>query len=313
MTLLNYIKALFAPIWRLIWPYLRDFGLFVARATGGLATGVRMAWRWLSGVVRGGFSHVSALPSATKTYIALIVFLLCFLLWQLLAYELRQTTFVVVNLVMVTTISLLVFRSMFSNVRKIRQERKAADELREDKARLTEEVRELKDKIRELLSRGNRQQVVESSGQRLYEALFASGAQGVPTGQSVLDALAGLFPLTGGVSFRRGEDGETYSLDGQYALSSSAAEATVSADDPFAGQAIADGKPMRLAGVPGEYLTALSGLGESATLNVYVLPMVVGGEVVSVTEVATFADEDIPQVWEEMENALRKHKAEERP
>ena len=312
MTLLDNIKNISAPVGRMVLPYLRDLGGWCARLAKDTAGACRRAWAALGAAVGKATAHVAALPSETKMYISLIAFLLVFLLWQLLAYDMRQTTFVVVNLTMVTTISLLVFRSMFGNVRKIAQARREAQELSADKARLTDEVRELKDKIRELLSRGNRQQMVEGKGQRLYETLFPDGPDTQPTGQDILEALSTLFGLTGGISFRRQDDGATYAADGRYALSSSPAPETVSADDPFAGQAIADGKPVGLEGVPADYLTAVSGLGETDRLNVYILPMVVGGEVVSLTEVATFGEQDIPQAWDEMENILKKHKAEAR-
>lgn len=276
-------------------------------------SGACAAGRWLAGVCAalwerfcGVVGKAVAVPTLSKLYVALLTFFAFFIVWQFFAYAVEQTTFVVVNLLLALFLAVTVLRvSILMRADMLRSKSELA-KVGADLERRDVELSKLKADLFELRNKGRRGAMAQKSALRLVEAVKKLRGEAAPADeplQYVVDALVKTFDISGAVAFVRGEGGG-FSVAGRFAL---AADPPASAADGIVGQAAATGKPVAVRDVPTEYLTAVSGLGRSRSLNVYALPLVGrGGDgVVAVVEVASFAKLPVVAEWQEIEQQLR--------
>ncbi len=271
------------------------------------------AGRWLAGVCVALLERfvafagkVVAVPTLSKLYVALLTFFAFFIVWQFFAYAVEQTTFVVVNLLLALFLAVTVLRvSILMRADMLRSKSELA-KVGADLERRDVELSKLKADLFELRNKGRRGAMAQKSARRLVEAVKKLRGEAAPADeplQYVVDALVKTFDISGAVAFARGEGGG-FSVAGRFAL---AADPPETAADGIVGQAAATGKPVAVRDVPTEYLTAVSGLGRSRSLNVYALPLVGrGGDgVAAVVEVASFAKLPVVAEWQEIEQQLR--------
>lgn len=273
------------------------------------------AGRWLVGVCVALWERFAefagkalAVSTLNKLYAALLSFFVFFIVWQFFAYAVEQTTFVVVNLMLALFLAVTVLRVSILMRADISKSKSDLAKVGADLERRDVELLKLKADLFELRNKGRRGAMAQKSALRLVEAvkkLRGEAATADEPLQYVVDALVKTFDISGAVAFVRGEGGG-FRVAGRFAL---AADPPASAADGIVGQAVATGKPVTVRDVPTEYLTAVSGLGRSRSLNVYALPLVGsgGGEVVAVVEVASFAKLPIVTEWQEIEQQLREY------
>lgn len=273
------------------------------------------AGRWLGGVCVALWERFAALvgrvmavSTLNKLYAALLSFFVFFIVWQFFAYAVEQTTFVVVNLMLALFLAVTVLRVSILMRADMQRSRSELAKVGADLERRDVELSKLKADLFELRNKGRRGAMAQKSARRLVEAVKKLRGVAAPADeplQYVVDALVKTFDISGAVAFARGEGG-LFSVAGRFAL---AADPPASAADGIVGQAVATGKPVTVRDVPTEYLTAVSGLGRSRSLNVYALPLVGGddGEVVAVVEVASFAKLPVVAEWHEIEQQLREY------
>lgn len=279
--------------------------LSASRAAGGRLAGVGVD---LCGRCVAIVGKAVAVPTLNKLYAALLSFFVFFIVWQFFAYAVEQTTFVVVNLMLALFLAVTVLRVSILLRADMARAKSELAKVGADLERRDVELSKLKADLFELRNKGRRGAMAQKSALRLVEAvkkLRGGAAPADGTLQYVVDALVKTFDISGAVAFARGEGG-VFSVAGRFAL---AADPPASAADGIVGQAVATGKPVTVRDVPTEYLTAVSGLGRSRSLNVYALPLVggEGGEVVAVVEVASFAKLPVVAEWQEIEQQLREY------
>ncbi len=279
--------------------------LSASRAAGGRLAGVGVD---LCGRCVALVGKAVAVPTLNKLYAALLSFFVFFIVWQFFAYAVEQTTFVVVNLMLALFLAVTVLRVSILLRADMARAKSELAKVGADLERRDVELSKLKADLFELRNKGRRGAMAQKSALRLVEAVkkLRGGADPADgTLQYVVDALVKTFDISGAVAFARGEGG-VFSVAGRFAL---AADPPASAADGIVGQAVATGKPVTVRDVPTEYLTAVSGLGRSRSLNVYALPLVggEGGEVVAVVEVASFAKLPVVAEWQEIEQQLREY------
>lgn len=105
------------------------------------------------------------------------------------------------------------------------------------------------------------------------------------------------------------DDEEAYELAGQFALKDyeiveEPNARKITADDAILGQVVTSGQMMLMSDVPTEGLTIMSGLGQTDTINVYLLPIKKNGKVIAIAEVASFSKLAIADIWKDIDNVL---------
>lgn len=277
---------------------------------------LRVAGEWIVGacvVVWRGFAALVrwawGVPMLDKLYAALLSFFAFFVAWQLFAYSMEQTTFVVVNLLLALFLTVTVLRVAIQMRAGIGRNKSELAKLGEELERRDAEVQKLKAELFEIRNRGRRGAMAQRAAKRFVETvgkLRGEGATADGRLQHVVDAMARTFDVSGAVAFARGEGG-AFAVAGRFALAGDPPASAADEDGGIVGQAVSTGKPVEVRGVPTEYLTAVSGLGRSRSLNVYALPIADkdGGAVVAVVEVASFAKLPIVAEWHDVEPQLR--------
>ncbi|MCQ7926378.1 GAF domain-containing protein, partial [Salmonella enterica] len=177
------------------------------------------------------------------------------------------------------------------------------------------ELDRLKNDLFELRNKNRRQNAIEKGSIRFMETVRKLQAKASPDAarlQFLIDAIDVCFDITGAVAFAR-KDGATaedepaeFALAGRFGLSDEPPTKIFAEGDGILGQVVASDKTVTLEKVPADYLTALSGLGRSRDINVYVLPLSdEEGDVRAVIEVASFEKLKIVDAWENIETQLR--------
>ncbi len=309
-----------------------------ARMWDSLGRGLLKFWVFVRSILR----KVDSTPLITKLQILLLTIILLFIFWQFTAYEMSQTTFISINIIMAVCLtSATAFISVRSQ-RGLEDAKRLNIELAQDLERRTEELDQLKTDLFELRNKNRRQSAIEKGSKRFVETVRKMKSKVDPEAeklQYIIDALEVCFDITGAVAFARKDedpaadaqnadaqnaDGEaaqtsdantdtdglpqgTFEMAGRFGLSDEPPLTVFSAGNGILGQVVANDKTVTLDRVPADYLQALSGLGKSRELNVYALPLTKGEDatVVAVIEVASFEKLKIVEAWEAIEQQLR--------
>lgn len=284
------------------------------------------AWVWVCGVAR----KVDETPVLVKIQLALLTIILLFIFWQFMAYEMSQTTFISVNIIMAVCLTTATAVISVRAQRVVDEAHRLSAELKSDLAQRDAELDRLKTDLFELRNKNRRQNAVEKGSIRFVETVKKMKAKAHPDAgrlQYLIDAIDVCFDITGAVAFVR-EDapatssdeapavgGETptaeappaeFALAGRFGLSDEPPTKVFAEGDGILGQVVVSDKTLTLEKVPADYLTALSGLGRSRNINVYVLPLTASdGKVMAVIEVASFEKLKIVDAWESIEAQLR--------
>lgn len=284
-------------------------------------------WIWFCGVIR----KIDETPIIVKMQLALLTIILFFIFWQFIAYEMSQTTFISVNIIMAVCLTSVSSIISIRSQKGIEEFRKMNNELKVDLEQRDAELDRLKNDLFELRNKNRRQNAIEKGSVRFVETVRKMKAQAAPDAeplQYLIDAIGVCFDITGAVAFMRKDDeagggnvcrpdaqaeaGQDdahglFTLAGRFGLSDEPPTEVFSAGDGILGQVVVSDKTLTLEKVPADYLTALSGLGRSRNINVYVLPLTKAetGRVEAVIEVASFEKLKIVDAWEAIEQQLR--------
>lgn len=303
--------------------YLRKFG--------NLRKLLIRFWIWMRNVAR----RIDETPVLVKVQIALLTIILLFIFWQFMAYEMSQTTFICVNIVMAVGLTTATAIISVRSQRGVDDAQHTINGLKDDLAQRDAELDRLKTSLFELRNKNRRQNAIEKGSVRFVETVRKMKANTEPNTdeslQYLIDAIGVCFDITGAVAYERwddipplsakpsadapaadGDEAEEpaepvkFVIAGRFGLSDEPPTMVFMAEEGILGQAAASDKPLTLDQVPAEYLTALSGLGRSRNINVYVLPLSdADGNVRAVVEVASFEKLKIVDAWESIEAQLR--------
>lgn len=278
------------------------------------------AWVWVCGVAR----KVDETPVLVKIQLALLTIILLFIFWQFMAYEMSQTTFISVNIIMAVCLTTATAVISVRAQRGVDEAHRLSAELKSDLAQRDAELDRLKTDLFELRNKNRRQNAIEKGSVRFVETVKKMKAKAHPDAaklQYLIDAIDVCFDITGAVAFVRegvpatssdetpaaeAEAPAEFALAGRFGLSDEPPTKVFAEGDGILGQVVVSDKTLTLEKVPADYLTALSGLGRSRNINVYVLPLTApDGKVMAVIEVASFEKLKIVDAWESIEAQLR--------
>lgn len=278
---------------------------------------------WFRRVAR----RIEQTPILVKVQIALLTVILCFIFWQFMAYEFSQTTFISVNIVMAVALTSATAIISVRSQRGVDEAQRTIDELKGDLVSRDQELDRLRTSLFEIRNKDRRQNTDKKGAGRFVDTVKKMRANTKPdtdgTMQFIIDAIGVCFDITGAVAYERWDDlapeaGETadgeepekqpakFVIAGRFGLSDEPPTMVFLEDEGILGQVATSNKPLTLEKVPVEYLTALSGLGRSRNINVYVLPFAgADGDVRAVVEVASFEKLKIVDAWESIQTQLR--------
>lgn len=293
----------------------------LARRWGAVRKAGLKAWVWLCGVAR----KVDETPVLVKIQLTLLTIILLFIFWQFMAYEMSQTTFISVNIIMAVCLTTATAVISVRAQRGVDEAHRLSAELKSDLAQRDAELDRLKTDLFELRNKNRRQNAIEKGSVRFVESVRMMKAKAQPDAgglQYLIDAIDVCFDITGAVAFVRAASQEEqtgadeaatadeapaeFTLAGRFGLSDEPPTKVFTEGDGILGQVVVSDKTLTLEKVPADYLTALSGLGRSRNINVYVLPLSApDGKVMAVIEVASFEKLKIVDAWESIEAQLR--------
>ncbi len=305
-----------------------------ANAVCCIKRGISALRRRLAAFVARIVRRVNAIPTLVKLQIGLLSLILFFIFWQFLAYELPQTTFITINLVVAAILTSATSIIGIRSIKNVESARKEAYSLSEQLSKCEMDLDRLKTELFEIRNKNRRQSAVGKGSIRFVDTVKKLKVKALPDAekmQYIIDALGVCYDITGAIAFARDEDASNESIDGaltgnespntvsddntnqgvfriagRFGLSDEPPTTIVTSGDGILGQVVANNEPLSLEKVPAEYLSALSGLGRSRKVNVYALPLV-GKEsdrVEAVVEVASFEKLQIVEAWSSIEQQL---------
>ena len=305
-----------------------------AKAVHGAKRCISVAWGRLAAFGARIVRRVNAIPILVKLQIGLLSLILFFIFWQFLAYELPQTTFITINLVVAAILTSATSIIGIRSIKNVESARKEANSLSGQLSKCEMDLDRLKTELFEIRNKNRRQSAVDKGSIRFVDTVKKLKVKALPEAekmQYIIDAFGVCYDITGAIAFARDEDSANESMDdapalngssnivadddtsqgvfrvaGRFGLSDEPPTTIVTSGDGILGQVVANNEPLSLEKVPAEYLSALSGLGRSRKVNVYALPLV-GKEsdrVEAVVEVASFEKLQIVEAWSSIEQQL---------
>ena len=116
--------------------------------------------------------------------------------------------------------------------------------------------------------------------------------------------LSSNFEITTGILYRRDSAMDHFKKIGSYAIDSEFVVPPIETGIGLGGQAVADGKTRVIYDVPTDYLIVSSGLGESKSCYLYLLPVSCNNKVIALFEIASFKKLNIDLIWGEINDEI---------
>lgn len=309
MNLLNTIYELIKKELTSFWGVTSDAA---KKAYGYIAKWLCVLWSKVVECYNIVLGKVTETSLVTRVFVSLSLFLIFFLLWQFVAYYVSQPVFVMVNMLLIVMSSAFTCYIIFSKNKEIAELNEAVGQLEQVRKEKEQEIRSLKSEIHDLNMASRKQQSFGKNSQVLIDTVkkFRNEAKSSDMkGQFILKALAQCSDICCGLIYMKVDDEEAYELAGQFALKDyeiveEPNARKITADDAILGQVVTSGQMMLMSDVPTEGLTIMSGLGQTDTINVYLLPIKKNGKVIAIAEVASFSKLAIADIWKDIDNVL---------
>jgi len=281
-----------------VWEFVKKYAIIVAL--------------YIRDVVLKCYKAVTSLSLNAKVYISMSAFLCIFLFWQFMPYNVSQPVFVMVNLFLVICSASFTCYIIFTSNRIVTNLKNDITTLEQVKKDKDQEIRTLKAEIHDLNIASRKQQSFGKNSQVLIDTVRKNRQKAKSSdarGLFLLKSLAEYSDICCGVIYMKRANDNVFELSGTYALSTEIYDddfklKEITSDDAIFGQVITSGQLTKLSDVPVDYLTIMSGLGKTDTINVYILPIKQNNEVVAVAEVASFSKLAIADIWKDIDNVL---------
>lgn len=242
-----------------------------------------------------------------RAFVGMTLFLIAFFLWQIFAYTLTQTLFVIVNLLFVTVSSIMICVIIVSTQRRVREIRGQLEVAEAYKRKKEKEISSLKKEIHDFKIAAKNQTTFGKNSQALIDSVKKNKMeqrQGEGKGQYILRSIALHYEVCCGVIYMKNEETQQFDLAGQFALTDDPKYTSINEQDGIAGLAISTGKVQNWTDIPDDYISISSGLGQTKSLQLYVLPLKKNGNVEAVIEVACFGKLVLADIWSDIDNLL---------
>lgn len=122
--------------------------------------------------------------------------------------------------------------------------------------------------------------------------------------QQFLMSLSKSFEVVVGVFYLQLDKNGSFEPVATYALDETVKINPFIENEGFCGQAVADKHILTITDIPDDYLISYSGLGSSAPLNLYFIPIKSGKKIVGLVEIGTFKQIEIRRIWDDINNKL---------
>ncbi len=258
------------------------------------------------------YHALASLSLNTKVFISLSIFLCIFLFWQFMPYNVSQPVFVMFNLFLVICSAAFTCYIIFTSNKVVTQLKEDIASLEQVRKEKDQEIRQLKAEVHELNMASRKQQSFGKNSQVLIDTIKKNRQKTKPTdekGAFLLKSLAECSDMCCGVIYMKRQTDDVFELAGTYALNNESFAddvklKEVTKDDAILGNVITSGQLTKITDVPTDKLTIMSGLGETETMNVYILPIKKNNEVVAIVEVSSFSKLAIADIWKDIDNVL---------
>ncbi|MBP5419586.1 MAG: GAF domain-containing protein [Bacteroidales bacterium] len=272
-------------------------------------TGVQKVFLSLKNGLEKLRSQIKIISFEKRVAIAVTASAIAFICWQMFAYAVYQSLFIIVNLVFTASLALYVSRLLF----RIREQRRDFDQrlqslamVRRRREAELQQVRAENDVLKQSLSK---EKVYEATSESLINAIKSNKALRQPSdepGHYILLSISQCFEICGGIIYLRDKNSENEELNyaGSYALDEKPSRLTMTADDALVGEVFRNCQPMYLADIPSENMRAITGLGRARELQMYILPISIDKKVIGIIEVASFVKLDIANLWDKVNEQL---------
>ncbi len=305
------------PLYELIeteWHYIRDNAINIAQKVGSFLKKCAIAiFVCIKNIVVRCYNAVVSLSLNAKVFISLSCFFGMFLFWQFMPYNVSQPVFVMVNLFLVICSASFNCYIIFKSNRIViglKQDINNLEQIRKDK---DQEIRSLKAEIHDHNIATRKQQSFGKNSQALIDTIHKNRlkAQGSDNkGEYILKSLVECSDICCGVIYMKRQSDDVFELSGTYALTDQdyfdeeLKLRQITPDDAIFGQVIQTGQLTKINDVPADYLTIMSGLGKTETINVYILPIKQNNKVVGIAEVSSFSKLALADIWKDIDNVL---------
>lgn len=286
--------------------YKQVCALFV-RLYGIIAPYLSKTWSKCADTAEALFEKAKGASLRRKTLIGMSLFLTMFFAWQIFAYSMPQTVFVIVNLVFVSISSTIICIIIFStknSLKELEDQLNTAVVLRKKKEK---EISSLKMEIHDYKIAAKNQTTFGKNSQALIDSVKKNKMdrrEYEGRGQYILRSIALHYEVCCGLIYMKNEETSEFDLAGQFALSEDPKYTSINEQDGIAGMAITKGKVQHWNEVPADFFNISSGLGQTTSLHLYVLPVKKNGVVEAVIEVASFGKLPLADIWPDIDNIL---------
>lgn len=263
--------------------------------------------QFFKGIYDKVFGFIGAMSNIKKAYILMSMYIILFYFWQLRAYDLPQTVFVLVNLVLVTLAALFLCFVLIQSKKSVSKINEDMKELMALKKKRDHELSAMKSELMSLRMERKKQISFGKKSQALIDAIEVYKKEqkpGMPKGQFILKSLAQCYEICGAIIYLKEENEEFFRFAGEYALADKVAPEVIDGNDGLVGQVLKTKKVMEVNDVPADYFTVITGLGHTLSIHLYVLPIVKDGVVCGVIEATSFNKLAVVDVWEDIQGLL---------
>lgn len=253
------------------------------------------------------YNALVSMSRMKKAFLCMAIYIIVFIIWQLFAYSLEQTTFVTINLILVGTVATLICIILYKAKQVYIMLNETIEEQNALKKKKDQEIATLKSEIMQLKLASKKQVSFGKKSQALLDAVekyYQAKTNTEPQGQFILKALAECYEICGGIIYYKNNQNNKFEYAGEYALLTHPEIEPVGENDGFLGQTIKDGIPIEVKDVPADYFSVLSGLGQTSSIQLYVLPIKYNSEVVAIAEITSFSKLSIVDVWSDIDNLI---------
>ena len=199
-------------------------------------------------------------------------------------------------------LGMIYFSSLNSRKSKELQS-KSEDRLRSKEAALQGEISDLKKELHVYKNQELNQRDFQSNKEILIEKilhLVTSGATAFIISEELIRLLKQYFEVGAAIGYVFNSKNQLFDVHSRFGIEDDSVIQPIKVGEGIHGQALVDNQPVLVKNIPEEYIDIQSAIGKSKPRFIYLLPLLLDDERRMVVEVATFRNEGIELIWNEV-------------
>jgi len=199
-------------------------------------------------------------------------------------------------------LGMIYFSSLNSRKSKELQS-KSEDRLRSKEALLQGEISVLKKELHVYKNQELNQRDFQSNKEILIEKilhLVTSGATAFIISEELIRLLKQYFEVGAAIGYVFNSKNQLFDVHSRFGIEDDSVIQPIKVGEGIHGQALVDNQPVLVKNIPEEYIDIQSAIGKSKPRFIYLLPLLLDDERRMVVEVATFRNEGIELIWNEV-------------